>query len=929
MSQNTAEKAPRGNTPLMRQYWSVKDRYPGTILLFRMGDFYETFAGDAELVHEVLGIALTKRSNGKASDVALAGFPHHAIDTYLPKLVSAGYRVAICEQLEDPKTTKNIVKRDVVEVVTPGVSLRDQLLDPRKSQYLAAVHFQNTSRSRSKRAESGTTPAAPKKSRTGKTQAAEDRVGIAYSDASTGEFVCGDVSMSQLPDFLNAIAPAELLCSNDLHPDSPGRQALKKWSSRRATTTVVTRLEDWAFGKDFANTILTNHFDVHSLKGFGVNTESLGIVAAGALLHYVSENQKTALSHIMKISRLNTDDNMILDLQTCRNLELAGSIQSGQREGSLIQLLDETVTPMGARKLRSWLLRPLNNLAQIEDRHDAVAELFESDSLRQEVRERLKSVGDLERIAGRAVVNRVSPRDLTYLKNTLQQIPDLKRVLGAAKSAILARVATSLDAIPVLEDLISRGLVDNPPAQLKDGGVIRDGFNADLDELRLMSRSGKEYLADLQSREAELTGISSLKVGYNRVFGYYLEVTHRHRDRVPSEWIRKQTLVNAERYITEELKEYEEKILSAEGKLSELEARLFHEFREAVTEQVPALQLNAELIANLDVLTSFSETAHVRKYVRPVMDDSFVLEIKNGRHPVVEAFLPDGEPFIPNDTSLDPDISQIMVITGPNMAGKSVILRQVGLIVLLAQVGAFVPADSACIGVVDRIFTRVGASDNLAAGESTFLVEMNETANILNNATPSSLILLDEVGRGTSTFDGLSIAWALVEYLHDEESVRAKTLFATHYHELNECSNRLSRVKNFRIQVHEHDGRLIFLRRLVAGAADHSYGIEVARMAGIPEPVLVRANEVLKHLESQKLKVEETMEDAGVKAGASSVPDRNTIQMSLFDGPSDPVAAEIRDRIESMNPERLTPLDALVTLSELKKLTVDSKRNES
>lgn len=894
-SAESIEKAKtlRGNTPLMRQYWSVKDRNPDTILLFRMGDFYETFDDDARLVHSVLGIALTKRSNGQAAAVALAGFPYHAIDNYLPKLVQAGYRVAICEQLEDPKKTKEIVKRDVVEIVTPGVSLRTQLLDPKRPQYVASVYT------------------LPQSHRSPKP---DDLAGIAYADISTGEFVVGEISTGQLNDFLGTLSPAELLVEK-------GREPISLGSKGRMMTT---KRDDWIFTEDFARGVLTSHFETHSLKGFGVDELSVGIVAAGAVLHYLSETQKAALDHIRKISRFDATNTMLLDAQTCRNLELVQSIQVGGRDGSLIRLIDETTTPMGARLIRSWLLRPLTSESAIGSRLDAVSELTTSSALFTSVREELKPVGDLERIAARAAVGRILPRDIIYLRDTLRQIPVLKNVLSEATSELLCTIGESLNALTSVEERISAAMVDSPPALLKDGGVIRDGFNAELDELRFLAKSGKEYLAELQKRESEKTGITSLKVAYNRVFGYYLEVTHKHRDRVPADWIRKQTLVNAERYITAELKEYEDKILNAEDKMVELESTLFQELRAEVALETESLQRNAGLLASLDVLASFAETAFKRNYVRPVVDDGQIIDIRAGRHPVVEALLPDGEPFIPNDTVLDAESHQILIVTGPNMAGKSVILRQVGLIVLLAQVGSFVPADSARIGIVDRIYTRVGASDNLAAGESTFLVEMNETANILHTATPRSLILLDEVGRGTSTFDGLSIAWALVEYLHDEPTLRARTLFATHYHELNECADRLERVSNFRIQVQEHDGRLVFLRRLIAGAADHSYGIEVARMAGIPGTVLDRARSILIHLESQRLRLEESLEEAGINRGIPGVPERYSSQMSLFDQAGDQIARELLDRVESLDPEQLTPIDALIALSELKKLTKDS-----
>lgn len=887
MPRKSATGKEEGQTPLMRQYWAIKERHPDTVLLFRMGDFYETFADDARLVHKILGITLTKRANGQASEIALAGFPHHAIDTYLPKMVRAGLRVAICEQLEDPKQTKTIVKRDVVEIVTPGVSLRDQLLDPRRSQYVAAVHWG-----------------------TGKKDL--NRVGVAFADISTGEFSVTEVAAGDLVATLQTIAPAELLIE---------KAERSRMDNFRDPSFVITKMEDWVFKYNFAYDCLTEHFETHSLKGFGVDTLDLGIVAAGAILHYLGETQKGRVSHIRRISLFAPSDYMLLDLQTRRNLEVVTSLQSGRSDGTLVDILDSTRTPMGARRIRSWLLRPLRDVSSINERLDAVEELYSSRKLREGLREDLEPVGDLERISARVSIGRVSPRDLVYLSTSLRQIPMIRKRLGMENAGVLRTLVEQLDPCQSIVESITDAITEDPPPSLKDGGVIKDGFNPELDELRSLSRSGKDWLANLQVSEAERTGISSLKIGYNRVFGYYLEVTNTHKERVPPEYIRKQTLVNAERYITPELKEYEEKILGAEEQIIRLESELFDRLREDIAAETAVLQSNAGLLGTLDTFASFADTAVRNRYVRPVVHDGTDLVIEAGRHPVVEDVLPPGDPFIPNDIRLDPDEEQILIITGPNMAGKSVVLRQVGLTVLLAQVGSYVPADKARIGVVDRIFTRVGASDNLAAGESTFLVEMNETANILNSASPRSLILLDEVGRGTSTFDGLSIAWALVEFLHDHAPVAARTLFATHYHELNELESRLSRVRNYRVQVQEHAGRIIFLRKLVKGGADHSYGIEVARMAGLPELVLKRAREILTHLESQRLEVEEALEGAGLSGSSLAIPDASPIQMSLFAEVSDPVASEIRERIEAIDTDRLTPIDALIALAELKRLT--------
>jgi len=866
----------------MKQYLAIKERHPGTILLFRMGDFYETFDTDAKKAHEVLGITLTKRSNGSAADVALAGFPHHALDTYLPKLVRAGHRVAICEQLEEPGKGKKIVKRDVVEVVTPGVSMRSNLLEPSQSTYLAAVHLEEVGRG-----------------------AAKTLVcGVAHADVSTGEFRTTHIHPDALADYLTGLKASEILCVRDLRDSLEGMGFPKG---------QVTLLEEWVYKPEFAETTLKNHFEVHSLKGFGLQ-EGAGVIAAGALLHYVQDTQKGNLAHIRRLEWVDDRETMPLDAQTLRNLELVASSATGTTEGSLVAILDKTRSPMGARLLRNWLVRPLRSLKPILERQLVVEVFLNSRTLRTTLRDTLKGIGDLERISVRIATGRATPRDVAALRDAMASLPDVITLLDTANSEPLKGLMDRMEPVDDIVERIQSVLVDEPPAQLKEGGVIRQGVSGELDELRALAKGGKQWLADLQKTESERTGIPSLKVGFNKVFGYYLEVTHAHKDKVPPEWIRKQTLVNAERYITEELKAYEEKILGAEERLLALEQRLFIDLRDALAREVDRVQTNARVVAAIDVLSTFAEVAHLRGYTRPELYEDFDLEIDDGRHPVVEAHLPPGEPFVPNSIRLAADSEQILIITGPNMAGKSVILRQVGLIVLLAQIGAFVPAGRARIGLVDRIFTRVGASDNLAAGESTFLVEMNETANILNNATRRSLILLDEVGRGTSTFDGLSIAWSLVEYLHGAEDVAARTLFATHYHELNELEERLERVSNYRIQVQEHEGKVIFLRKLVRGGADHSYGIEVARMAGLPVKVLDRSREILDQLEQHDLEIR--------REGGRSIPETKSYdegpQMSLFVAEPDPVMQEVWDAVKAVDLDTMTPLDALLLLSRLR-----------
>ncbi len=889
-SADTAETKTKkkGRTPLMRQYYAIKERHPQAILLFRMGDFYETFEDDAKTVSRILGITLTSRNNGSSDDVPMAGFPHHAVDTHLPKLIRAGLRVAICEQIEDASTSSGkVVERDVVEVVTPGVSFHDELLNPKRSNYLAAVHF-GTGRDR-------------------------DGVGFAFIDATTGEFAVTEAPLGKLESLIQTVAPSEVII------DKRRRDRLD--SALRQQPFTVTPQEDWVFGDDFAYETLLDHFETHSLKGFGVDDLDLGTVAAGAALHYLGETQKGKVPHVRTIQRYSDDDHIALDPATKRNLELVRSMQDDGHDGSLVSILDDTCTPMGGRRLRAWLVRPLRQVDAIQARLNAVEVLVDDRTVREALREELRQVGDLERLAGKIATGRATPRDITGVRLTLQQIPAIKTALSDTDDTALQQIESGLTPCRSAVERIEAALVDDPPAKISEGGLIRDGYNEELDELRDIASSGKEWVTNLEKEESEKTGIPSLKVGFNKVFGYYLEVTNTHAEKVPEHYIRKQTLVNSERYITPELKEMEEKILTAEEKIEQLELDLFNELRMALAEETPAMQENAALLARLDGFAALADVATRNNYVRPTVDDGLTIDVTDGRHPVVEQTLPTGEPFIPNDVHVDPDDEQILIITGPNMAGKSVALRQVGLIVLLAQVGSFVPAESAHIGVVDRIFTRVGASDNLAAGESTFLVEMNEAANILNNATSRSLILFDEVGRGTSTFDGLSIAWSIVEYLHERPEVAARTLFATHYHELNAMADRYERVRNYRISVQEHEGKIIFLRKLVRGGADHSYGIEVAKMAGLPEPAILRAREVLQHLESQQLNVGggEAGGDgvAAKQADADAVPDLADGQMSLFAQP-DPVAEELKEALDEIDPNRMTPIEALMKLNELK-----------
>lgn len=863
----------------MRQYRKIKAQYPDAIVLFRMGDFYETFEEDAKIAARVLGIALTKRANGAAADVPLAGFPHHALDTYLHKLVRAGYKVAICEQLEDPKLAKGIVKRDVVEVITPGVALTDKLLDNRSNNFVCAIYFK------------------------------DEKVGFAFADVSTGEFYASEVSVNEFRNLLDTISPSEILfCKTQ---KDKVEQAIGDIQIKPA----LTKLEDWVFKYDYAFETLTNHFQTQSLKGFGIDDIELGVICAGAVMHYLQETQKTKLIHIKKISRYDTGDYMLLDSATKRNLEIAISYLGETTYGTLFSVIDKTQTPMGARLLKKWVLRPLKKIEPIRKRLEAVKELYENSNLRKNLFEILGEIGDVERLISRIAIRshipgttgRANPKDLINLKESLKKIPKIKSLLSNTSSDTLQKIHKLLNPLQEVVDLIENAIVDDPPSTVSDGGVIRDGYNAELDELRFIARSSKEFIANLQQKERERTGIPSLKIDYNSVFGYYIEVTKAHLDKIPEDYIRKQTLVNAERFITPELKEYEEKIFTAEEKISALEAELFNQIREKVSGYTEEIQKNAQLIAMLDCFVSLAEVAVENNYTCPIVDESDVIEIKGGRHPVVEKILPVGEKFVPNDVLLDNGENQILIITGPNMSGKSVFLRQVGLIVLLAQIGSFVPADYARVGIVDRIFTRVGASDNIAGGESTFLVEMHEMANILNNATPRSLILLDEVGRGTSTFDGISIAWAITEYIH--ENIKAKTIFATHYHELNELAELFPRIKNFKADVKELGDKIIFLHKIVPGYADHSYGIEVAKMAGLPEEVTERAKEILINLEQKEL----TPQGKGKRKISKEIL-KEKFQISLFEM-SD---SKLREEILNLDIDNMTPVQALMKLNELK-----------
>jgi DNA mismatch repair protein MutS len=866
-----AENPKYAETPLMKQYFHVKAKHPDAILLFRVGDFYETFGEDAIRASEILGITLTRRANGSASFVELAGFPYHALDTYLPKLVRAGQRVAICEQLEDPRLTKKIVKRGITELVTPGILLNDNVLNHKENNFLAAVHIDK---------------------KTG---------GVAFLDISTGEFLISEGTIDYIDQMLSNFQPKEVLFEKkkkDLFEESFG------------TKYYTFKLDDWIFTQEAANDRLLKQFETSSLKGFGIQGMQYGIIAAGAVLYYLDITQHEQLGHIKCISRIEEDRYVWIDKFTIKNLELFHSPYEGAK--TLIDVMDRTISPMGGRLLKRWISLPLKDIQPINERLDIVQYMVEKSPFREEISGLIRQIGDLERLLSKVAVSRINPREVVQLKKALLAIDPLKSLCSASQCSPLVQIGEQLNPCKTLADRIEHELNNDPPVQLIRGSVIARGVSSELDELRTILYSGKDYLNDLQTRESIRTGISSLKVSYNNVFGYYIEVRNTHKDKVPPEWIRKQTLVNAERYITEELKEYEGKILGAEEKIMSLETRLFNDLVLAILEFIPPIQLDSVLIARLDCHQSFAAISIENDYVRPLLDDSRTLDISDGRHPVIEKQLPVGEPYVPNDLVLDTEDQQIIILTGPNMSGKSALLRQTALIVLMAQTGCYVPAKAARIGLVDKIFTRVGASDNISLGESTFMVEMNETASILNNLSDRSIILLDEIGRGTSTYDGISIAWAMVEYLH-ENKMRAKTLFATHYHELNEMENSFPRVKNFNISIKEMNNKVIFLRKLKRGGSEHSFGIHVAKMAGMPRSVVNRADEILKELEQSHDKKDLKKPIAGI------ADHREGMQLSIFQL-DDPVLKQIRDELLEIDIDNLTPMEALNKLYNIKKL---------
>jgi DNA mismatch repair protein MutS len=866
-------------TPLMTQFYKIKDEHPDTILLFRVGDFFETFAEDAKTASKVLGITLTKRANGKAEHVPLAGFPHHAIDSYLPKLVRAGYRVAVCEQVENPKFAKGIVKRDVVEVVTPGVSMSDKILDHKKNNYVLTVYL-NAS-----------------------------RAGLSFSDVSTGEFFCYEIDEINLKQQIEHINPSEILVSKNQ------KGVLEPLLNGINPDLRITKVDEWFFNKEYATDLLLDHFKTKTLKGFGVDQFIDGLIASGVTLNYLKETQKADLSHINKLNIYNPSDYMMLDFSTKRNLEITFTIQEGSREGSLISILDRTQTAMGGRLLKKWVAAPLRKLSSIKQRQDCVEEFVTNKTLRNNLQKEFNEIGDLERLISRICTGRANPREIVSLKTSLKKIPLVKQLLDQCKAETLIKLNKNLHELESIVAKMELSISDSPPINLNDGGIIREGFSPELDELRELQQNAKGWIANLQQTERERNHIPSLKVSYNKVFGYYIEISNAHKNKVPENYIRKQTLVNSERYITPELKEYEDKVLNARENISTLEYELFNQIRVEVASFTKQVQQNAQLIAMLDCYLSYAECAEAYKYVKPNITKTNELKIINGRHPVVEQILPPGEKFTPNDCIMNNNDTQIILLTGPNMAGKSVYLRQVGLIVLLAQIGSFVPADEATIGLVDRIYTRVGASDNITAGESTFLVEMQEAANILNNATSKSLILLDEIGRGTSTFDGISIAWSITEYLHENPVVAAKTLFATHYHELNEMAELFPRIKNYKVEVREYGDKVIFLHKVSKGGADHSYGIQVAQMAGLPLFVTNRAKEVLENLEGKELTPYEIKKEKLAK-----IKKKDDFQISMFEVKDD----KLRKELDDLEINNLTPVEALNRLNELKRKAKES-----
>ena len=860
-------------TPMMKQFLDLKAKHPDAVMLFRCGDFYETYSTDAIVAAEILGITLTKRANGKGKTIEMAGFPHHALDTYLPKLVRAGKRVAICDQLEDPKMTKKLVKRGITELVTPGVSINDNILNYKENNFLAAVHFGKAS------------------------------CGVAFLDISTGEFLTAEGPFDYIDKLLNNFGPKEILFER-------GKRLM--FEGNFGSKFFTFELDDWVFTETTAREKLLKHFETKNLKGFGVEHLKNGIIASGAILQYLTMTQHTQIGHITSLARIEEDKYVRLDKFTVRSLELIGSMNDGG--SSLLNVIDRTISPMGARLLKRWIVFPLKDEKPINERLNVVVYFFRQPDFKELIEEQLHLVGDLERIISKVAVGRVSPREVVQLKVALQAIEPIKQACLEADNASLNRIGERLNLCVPIRDRIAREINNDPPLLINKGGVIKDGVNADLDELRRISYSGKDYLLQIQQRESEETGIPSLKVAYNNVFGYYIEVRNVHKDKVPKEWIRKQTLVNAERYITQELKEYEEKILGAEDKILVLETQLYTNLVQALTEFIPQIQVNANQIARLDCLLSFANVARENNYIRPVIEDNDVLDIRQGRHPVIEKQLPIGEKYIANNVMLDSSTQQIIIITGPNMAGKSALLRQTALITLLAQIGSFVPAESAHIGLVDKIFTRVGASDNISVGESTFMVEMNEAADILNNVSSRSLVLFDELGRGTSTYDGISIAWAIVEYIHEHPKAKARTLFATHYHELNEMEKSFKRIKNYNVSVKEVDNKVIFLRKLERGGSEHSFGIHVAKMAGMPKSIVKRANEILKQLESDN-----RQQGIAGKPLAEVSENRGGMQLSFFQL-DDPILCQIRDEILNLDVNNLTPIEALNKLNDIKKI---------
>ena len=860
-------------TPMMKQFLDLKAKHPDAVMLFRCGDFYETYSTDAIVASEILGITLTKRANGKGKTIEMAGFPHHALDTCFPKLIRAGKRVAICDQLEDPKLTKKLVKRGITELVTPGVSINDNVLNYKENNFLAAVHFGKAS------------------------------CGVAFLDISTGEFLTAEGPFDYVDKLLNNFGPKEILFER-------GKRLM--FEGNFGSKFFTFELDDWVFTESTAREKLLKHFETKNLKGFGVEHLKNGIIASGAILQYLTMTQHTQIGHITSLARIEEDKYVRLDKFTVRSLELIGSMNDGG--SSLLNVIDRTISPMGARLLKRWMVFPLKDEKPINDRLNVVEYFFRQPDFKELIEEQLHLIGDLERIISKVAVGRVSPREVVQLKVALQAIEPIKQACLEADNASLNRIGEQLNLCISIRDRIAKEINNDPPLLINKGGVIKDGVNEELDELRRISYSGKDYLLQIQQRESEQTGIPSLKVAYNNVFGYYIEVRNIHKDKVPQEWIRKQTLVNAERYITQELKVYEEKILGAEDKILVLETQLYTDLVQALTEFIPQIQINANQIARLDCLLSFANVARENNYIRPVIEDNDVLDIRQGRHPVIEKQLPIGEKYIANDVMLDSASQQIIIITGPNMAGKSALLRQTALITLLAQIGSFVPAESAHIGLVDKIFTRVGASDNISVGESTFMVEMNEAADILNNVSSRSLVLFDELGRGTSTYDGISIAWAIVEYIHEHPKAKARTLFATHYHELNEMEKSFKRIKNYNVSVKEVDNKVIFLRKLERGGSEHSFGIHVAKMAGMPKSIVKRANTILKQLESDN-----RQQGISGKPLTEVSENRSGMQLSFFQL-DDPILCQIRDEILNLDVNNLTPIEALNKLNDIKKI---------